>query len=45
MEPRNEKPERGACRYAAHWQRVWYMLAGLLCTSRSSGAASRRDRP
>jgi hypothetical protein len=33
------------CRHAAHWQRVWYMLVGLLRTSRSSRAASRRDRP
>jgi hypothetical protein len=34
-----------ACRHAEHWHRVWYMLVGLLRTSRSSRAASRRDRP
>jgi hypothetical protein len=34
-----------ACRQAAHWQRVWYMLVGLLRTSWSSLAANRRERP
>jgi RNA polymerase sigma factor (TIGR02999 family) len=34
-----------ACRHAAHWQRVWYMLGGSLRNSRISRAASRRERP
>jgi hypothetical protein len=31
------------CRHAAHWHRDWYMLCGLLRTSRASRAARRRD--